>query len=151
MSDASVHGPTERGVSRKVWLGLFVIAAASGCGPRSMPVEGQVTLDGNPLPNARISFMQNQDPEVMGRGVTDGSGHYTIHETAYKAGLPEGAYVIRISTYRDPQPSADPPDPGARELVPDCYNLHTALTAEVTRGENLLDFELQTKPGRGVR
>ncbi len=151
MSDASAYGPTKRKLSRK-WLGLLVIAAASGCGPRSMPVEGRVTLDGSPLPDARISFvMKDQDPYVMGRGVTDASGHYTIHETTYKAGLPEGAYQIRISTYREPRPSADPPDPGARELVPDCYNLRTTLTADITRGENELDFELQTRPGGGER
>jgi hypothetical protein len=65
---------------------LAVIAiTAVGCGkpepPARMPVSGIVTIDGQPVPSAAVTFyplFEGFSGEVIAEGVTDGSGRYTL-------------------------------------------------------------------------
>ena len=132
-------------------LGLVLLV--SGCGGiEYFPVTGKVTLDGQPLPGAVVSFMPNDEQGVPSLGVTDGTGVYTLRQTAELVGAPAGKYTVRITTYREGKPEADPPILGAPERVPEQYNIRTTLKAEVKPGEegNDIPFELSSR-GRIVR
>ena len=125
---------------------IVFLAGISGCGGiECFPVTGTITLDGNPLADARVSFMPDDELGVPTMGVTDTGGVYTLRQTADQNGAPAGSYTVRITTYREGKPDAEPPVPGDPERVPPQYNLRTTLTAEVRPEENILDFELSSK------
>ena len=123
------------------WLGLVLLVW--GCGHVEYPsVTGKVTLDGQPLPNAVVSFMPDDEQGVPSLGVTDSDGIYTLQQTAELTGAPIGKYTVRITTYREGRPEAQPPVPGVPERVPAQYNLRTTLRAQVQPEANVLDFAL---------
>ena len=124
-------------------LGLVLLV--SGCGGiEYFPVAGKVTLDDRPLPDAVVSFMPNDEQGVPSLGVTGAGGVYTLRQTAELVGAPVGKYTVRITTYREGRPEADPPIPGVPEKVPAEYNVRTTLAAEVKPEENAIDFNLSS-------
>jgi hypothetical protein len=123
-------------------LGLMLTVSGCGGGIKCFPVSGRVTLDGKPLADAVVSFMPEDEGGVAPSGVTDKSGIYTLRQTAEADGAPAGHYTVRITTYREGKPWADPPVPGAAERVPGEYNLRTTLREEVKAEENSIDFRL---------
>lgn len=61
------------------------ITAATGCGkpepPARVPVSGVVTIEGQPVPSALVTFYPSFDGfggEVIAEGVTDAGGRYTL-------------------------------------------------------------------------
>lgn len=75
---------------------LLVIAFV-GCGSSSgtVPVKGRVTLDGEPLANASISFI----PQGEGRqatGTSDANGEFTMSTIDPKDGALPGTYKVAI-------------------------------------------------------
>ena len=80
-----------------------------------VPVEGVITLDGQPLPNINVVFDQ---PELSVKenigytGKTDAQGHYELRPAGKEGtGAPPGKYRVSLSTAYDP---SAPPPPGAR-------------------------------------
>jgi hypothetical protein len=126
---------------------LAILATAiSGCGGvECFPVTGTITLDGEPLADAKVSFIPNDEAGIPTIGITDTNGTYTLAQTARHKGAPAGSYTIRITTYREGRPDGESPIPDTPERVPSKYNLHTKLTADVGRKENGIDFELSSK------
>lgn len=103
-------------------VGLCAILAGSlglvGCGGASdrlkvVPVEGIVSLGGEPLAGAVVSFV----PEAAGKGLlsaigtSDESGKFRLSAGSY-VGLPEGKYKVAVTHYtmKDGSPvnSSDP-------------------------------------------
>lgn len=91
-------------VSLKCSLGLCLTAllAMSGCGGASsigaVPVTGTVTLDGQPVEGAAVTFA----PQEKGRaaaGVTDASGKFVLMTERPKDGAVPGAYRVGITKY----------------------------------------------------
>ncbi|MEW4527933.1 carboxypeptidase-like regulatory domain-containing protein [Maioricimonas sp. JC845] len=82
---------------------LIALLLFCGCGgdgrPSLVPVEGTVTLDGEPLADAQIVF---QVVEVEGdykrpsSGTTDASGKFSIGTYGKDDGLPIGKYNVGI-------------------------------------------------------
>ena len=129
------------------WIAL--VAAVSGCGgPDVHRVSGKVTLNGEALPEAIISFMPEAEEGSPAFGRTDQEGKYTLRQTEDVQGLEIGSYRVRITTYQEGDPLADPPVPPVPERVPPKYNVQTELTAEVEPGENVRDFPLEWKAPR---
>lgn len=129
-------------------------ALVAGCGgPANVgTVSGVVTLDGQPLPDARVTFQPRQGAPSL--GVTDASGRYELRYTRDRAGAVVGEHAVSISTFRAGRPDADPPVERRPERVPPRYNRQTELNATVDRGANQIDFSLdgsgkfaQPKPG----
>jgi len=134
-----------------MWRFLFcsalVLSFCLGCGRASGPqmgmVSGHVTLDGNPLPDANVTFQPGDGRPSTGK--TDESGKYTLKFSASHNGALAGQHVVMITPQ---QPSdaelstgtAKPPQP-----IPGKYNTKSELTAEVKPGSNVLDFELFSK------
>lgn len=130
---------------------LLVIAAVvwlGGCtesGPKVAKVTGLVTMDGKPLPGARLDF----HPEGEGRnsgGVTDEEGRYELHYSVSRMGAVLGTHKVFISTYNEMTENEwGEIGPGTPETVPAQYNSKSTLTAEVESGRNEINFDLESK------
>lgn len=123
-------------------LSLFSIVAVSGCSSssgESLPelglVTGTITLDNQPLSEAMVTF-QPTSGGAMSSGATDESGTYEIFFNTETPGAVIGSHKVSISK---PDGEAGP------DLVPMKYNFQTTLTAEVSAGENVQNFELESK------
>jgi hypothetical protein len=122
---------------------VLLLAGGCGGGPERHPVRGTVTLDGAPLPEARVTFVAEKEGGPWGAARTDAQGKYTIR-AGENQGLPVGNYKVRVSTYQDGNPQPDPPIPSVPERVPMEYNRRTTLTREVKPGENVFPLELES-------
>jgi len=133
-------------------LGLLLlgvtVAGLSGCGQSSGPALGQVTgtvtLDGQPLPDAMVSFY----PDAGGRsahGVTDSSGKFLLRFTGMKDGALVDSHTVKIETGVEMSESETQPKRKKIAQLPARYNKETELTAKVERGSNNFDFDLQSK------
>ena len=76
-------------------------------GPEVIPVKGQVTVNGEPLKGAGVSFRPDTErgntAEYMPGGSTDEQGNYEIAAVANKKGAPPGWYKVVVMP-----PSAPP-------------------------------------------
>lgn len=137
---------------------LFVVVTLclSGCGGGpAIPhfegraaVSGDVTLDGQPLPDGMIEFM----PEGKGRGpramAAIKDGKYTLDE---KHGPVAGPMRVEITVTHDDgeMPATDQPRKGfAKEALPPRYNERSELRAVVkneNEGKNIFDFALKSR------
>jgi hypothetical protein len=90
-------------------IGAFaLIAMIAGCGGTSFEtVSGKVTLDGAPLPKAKVLLVpknpppNSSDPNAKGPyiGVTDDQGQFEIGLVGDTGGgVPTGTYTLAIST-----------------------------------------------------
>ncbi len=125
-------------------LGAAILSAA-GCGGRADigSVTGTITLDGQPLVDAVVTF----EPGVGGapsRAITDSRGHYQLRYTREILGAKVGQHVVSVSTFRAANPDAEPPRPAVAERVPPRFNGDTELRADVAAGGNRIDFTLQS-------
>jgi hypothetical protein len=115
-----------------------------GCGPGGPPmgeVTGTVTLDKQPLPDARVTFQPEDGSPSM--GTTDTQGRYELKFSHERAGAVIGKHRVSISTansYED----EDGNDVQVPERVPKKYNLESTLTKEVNSGANTIDFDLES-------
>ncbi|HEY8505703.1 MAG TPA: carboxypeptidase-like regulatory domain-containing protein [Gemmataceae bacterium] len=128
---------------------LAVLGLLAGCGGGGelAPVSGTVTLDGQPLPGATVTFApaapgENPEAGVSSYGKTDEQGRYSLKTVSDdRIGAVVGKHRVRISlTVGDEED-----DSGAKlvDKVPPWYNGFTLLEKEVRPGEdNTIDFEL---------
>lgn len=80
-------------------LVLPLVGLLAGCSNSELrlePVEGQVTLNGQPVSQAGVVFSTTIGP--LGTGVTDANGHFTI-STANKPGALAGEHVVTIAKW----------------------------------------------------
>lgn len=130
-------------------IGLLVCLATTGCGGNSdlARVEGQVTLDGEPLPDALVVFAPtSQGTTSYGR--TDQDGRYELFFSDREKGAYIGENRVEIST-GDVDPTMS--GPGKPELVPSVYNERSTVTVEVTSGTNVHNFDLESDAGRVIQ
>jgi hypothetical protein len=86
---------------------IAVACLQGGCDTRVIPVvvpvEGQVTLDGKPLPKAQVRFIPAMEvgPEFIGTAVTDEQGRFVLQSDG-RPGAAVGAHQVVIS-------ESDPP------------------------------------------
>ena len=121
---------------------LAIALSLAGCGESAVPlgrVAGRVTMDGKPLSGALVRF----NPEAGGRssqGTTDADGRYILDYSASHEGALVGKSKVMITTG-----SLEDRKRRTSETVPIKYKDEAQLTADVKRGSNRLDFELQSK------
>jgi len=137
-----------------VALSLFVTGCGDSAG-KLAPVEGTVTLDGEPLAGAKVEFDPDSGTVAYGKtegstsyGKTDANGHYELKYTHNKDGALVGKHVVRIST-RDMTIDADGNEVLVPERLPPQYNLNSKLTGEVKPGSNTINFDLKLEPSPG--
>lgn len=131
-----------------VFGACLLVLACLGCtpgGPAIEPVEGTVTLDGKPLPNASVVFVPEEDRPAG--ATTDSQGHYVLTFTEGREGAVLGKHKVQIRTARDPgeTPSGEP-IPAAPETIPMRYNAKTELEFTVEAGKkNIANFDLTSE------
>jgi len=131
----------------------FVGIATTGCSdqPKNVArkVSGKVTLGGQPLPDADISFAPSKGSPSIGG--TDAEGKYNLIWGNVRGRVIEGAQVgehtVLITTFRAGDPNAKPPRPEVPEKVPYKYRQEGGqLKATVKAGANVIDFALEDGP-----
>jgi hypothetical protein len=139
-----------------VLMAVLVCGCAESAKPyKTAPVSGVVTLDGQPLAAARVTFMpvhesqggSQSGPEASGD--TGSDGRYSLKTVFGDAGATVGKNRVMITTRKT---ELEPSNPDrskevAKERVPGKYFSDQApLVFEVpTRGTNAANFELTTK------
>jgi hypothetical protein len=113
-------------------IGILACLLA-GCEAPYSTVKGRVTLDGNPLKGATVGFYPGKGRGS--HGVTDADGRYELKYTMEKPGVPAGNCIVRITT-------ADAMSP---ERLPAKYHENSTLSQEVLPGDNVFNFDLQSK------
>ena len=103
---------------------------------KTVPVTGVITLDGQPVANARIMLL----PKMGGRpavGMSDASGQYILTRDADLDGVAPGQYTVVIT---------GTPDSAAASVLPKKYTdpRTSGLVVEVGRSENRLHFDLNS-------
>lgn len=130
---------------------IALYASLPGCGESLPTVEGNLTLDGQPLAasdTVRVTIMFY--PEGGGApaaALADSSGHYEL-ATGAKEGVAEGRYIAVVSaTDSSPSPTAGE-TPRKKVLTPAMYAnpKQSGLVAEIKPGSNTIDFDLKSKP-----
>lgn len=137
----------------------FMMVAVIGCGGGSseplvdvVAVSGKVTLNGEPLSGAGITFI----PQGAGTGrpcygATGDDGAYVLKTQDGREGCPVGKCKVIISKYamEDGTPVGDDPEAGAlgMEHLPPQYSSaeKTKLSADVPAGGKSFDFDLEAK------
>ncbi|BBO30802.1 hypothetical protein [Lacipirellula parvula] len=135
-----------RTTSHRRTLALAIaLACCFGCGgPTKHGVQGIVTLDGQPLSEARILFVPTAEGQKKtGCLVKDGT-----YRLLADVGLLPGRYQVQIV---DDPPDVDPDLPTAerkpRRPLPELYAAATPLQVEVDeQGGGDFDFELNSPP-----
>jgi len=123
-------------------------------------VSGNVTLEGNPVPQAKVLFLPDisQESGRMAEGYTDGQGRYQLNTPVPSlnrdrtAGVLPGEYRVVISKITMPDGSpipqgtteADAMAEGAQESIPARYSdpNNTELKVTIAAAQQDLDFEL---------
>lgn len=132
-----------------VLAGMGVMLSLSACGsnykgPKLGEVIGTVTVDGNPIDGAEVTFQPSG--ARMSVASTDADGKYRMRFTMDKYGAAVGAHRVMITTARTASGGEGVPEVKARkELLPAKYHSKSELVAEVAPGSNVIDFALTTK------
>jgi hypothetical protein len=136
-----------------VWT--FGLVCLAGCGPsedfKLAPVSGTVTLDGQPLVGAGVTFQ----PEGGGAGnpgpgsaaITDASGKYELQtaEAKRRAGAVVGKHTVRITgTQEQRDASDDTQRPPAKDPVPANYRDPGVPFEVPAGGTDKADFAITT-------
>jgi hypothetical protein len=102
-------------------LSLAIVAGCGPGGPKVVPVQGQVSLDGQPLAFKSLLFVPENGTEGNGAGgYTNGAGEYTLTAVVFGAtrdfdGCPPGNYRVVVSEPSIPITEADFATPQAPE------------------------------------
>jgi len=134
----------------------LMLSLSLGCGGGStiVPVSGIVTLDGQPLANAAVTFQPKQVEGNMTPGTgsgakTDANGVYSLMVVGTgQKGAVVGPHVVEISCFTFPK-GADPTSekPGAanqaRNRIPANQSKHEFTVP--AGGTDKADFNLKTK------
>ena len=103
-------------------------------------MKGRVTLDGEPLANARVAFEPEAGRPSFGR--TSESGAYELRYKDQPWGAIAGRHTVRITTADVIEESPDAEPVIVKERLPKRYHEASTLTADVTTGTNVIDFTL---------
>jgi hypothetical protein len=139
-------------------LSLAALWLCSGCSSGgAAPVSGRVTLDGQPLAGAHISFQpQGGGDSVSASSAGSGSYAVTAADGTYSLRLAQGdrpgavvgKHRVEINMRNESDDDSDrhgKPPPLAR-VIPARYNLRTELTCDVPpNGKSDANFELKSK------
>lgn len=141
---------------------LLLIVVGIGCGseptgPEKVPVTGTVSLNGESLPGAVITFIPTgKTPGLGGTARSDASGKFVLTSARGGEGAPAGEYRVAVSRRLMPDGSPVPADDKtppiespAQESLPPIYSNPemTQLTATVTPDGPPIQLALTAKGG----
>ncbi|QDT96872.1 hypothetical protein [Gimesia aquarii] len=126
---------------------LFVLTGCGGDGrPTLVPVDGSVTLDGQPLDGATIAFIPNEgNPIQRGSNANSTSGgKFTVGTYAKDDGIPVGSYKVTVikkelvskltDDFNSEDPAASSKPIKYKWITPQSYSVpeESGLTIEIT-------------------
>ena len=122
----------------------------AGCdsGPELVTVTGTVQMDGKPLPNANLEFEPKDGSPSY--GTTDADGSYELFFSRDRKGAMPGKHTVRIRT-KGVVVDAEGNEQKVREQLPPKYHDDSELVRDVVSGENVINFELESKGTRKDR
>jgi hypothetical protein len=135
---------------------LFLVAPPllwfGGCGHDGyaelglVDVTGTVTLDGQPLTGAKVSFEGNDKRSAI--GTTDSAGHFRLMYDSQTPGAMPGLKIVRITTADTDVEGGGAAEGSsvAKESVPARYNRQSELKADVSATQRTFNFELKSIP-----
>ncbi|WP_040352914.1 carboxypeptidase regulatory-like domain-containing protein [Blastopirellula marina] len=125
--------------------GLLLAGCSAGPSdlPEVAPVTGTVTLDGKPLNNATLKFQPTAGRPST--GLTNEQGQYSLRYNIDLDGAKLGDHSVTITTYQEFDDPSNPSKPASPERLPAKYHTKSELVAEVTAGDNVVDFDLKSK------
>jgi len=124
---------------RKVYL-VLLLPLFIGCGGQYVPVSGRITLNGEPLADAYVTFQPvgggNLEPGPGSYAKTDADGRFTLRVVGdERSGARVGPHMVSISAYTGAVPEPTEERVARIEnLVPERYNTETTLRFEVPAG-----------------
>jgi len=136
-------------------LVFLVLAVCAGCdsGPKTVPVAGEVTFDGQPVQKGSILFIPVDETPGRSTGASITDGRYSISKEG--GPLAGGTYAVRIFAMRKSGKKIADPMSLSGELteieenyIPAAYNSRTTLKLVIS--ESPLDFRLEKMPAAGA-
>jgi len=134
---------------RGLLTAAVTLLSAAGCGPKDarLAIKGAVTLDGEPVASAVVSFFPmtpSAGATVAGAAVSQGR-----YELPVSKGLPPGDYRVEIRIPRPTgrmavDPATGESTPEVREAAPARYNEQSELRITVAPAMGDLDFRLES-------
>ena len=117
-----------------------------------IPIKGTITLDGQPLPDAVVFFVQEN--ETKSYATTDKSGFYRMKFNSEVDGVLPGNVTVEISTTAstgelkvdegESDPDMEKKKGKKKELVPAEYNVESQLKVAVTSSDRTFNFDLKS-------
>jgi hypothetical protein len=133
-------------------LCAVTLVLTAGCSGETPPpvgaLSGAVTLDGNPVNEGTINFIQESG---FAASADIKNGKYTMANSQHGTGIPTGEYKVSIAPIVKMQADPLSGDAGAgptdESAIPKKYGdpATSGLTAKVVEGTTNLDFPLTTK------
>ncbi len=132
---------------------LFALASASCADKKSeisgklpvFPVAGQLTMDGQPMPDAQIFFFPVESvpkgaSKIRPHATTDEEGNFRVATYGVEDGAPVGEYRVTVSWKGENSTTTGGDTDDRPEKVPARYRnpQTTRLKATVTEGQNTL-------------
>jgi hypothetical protein len=152
------------GLKASILLVLPWLATCAGCGNGSglVPVEGTITLDGQPMAGVHVLFDQPELPPNENKGYmgkTDEQGHYALRSIDGTEGVPPGSFRVSLTTaVTDPSAPAPAPPPGRSttpfypespppppERVPPAYRGGKLSFTVTEDGTDAANFDLKSR------
>ena len=138
------------GVSRYVLLGAllappFLFAGCNGSG--RLPVQGEVSFDGEPIKYGHVQFtpISGTEGPTGGAEIRDGA-----YEVASVRGLFKGSYRVELQAWKrsggvsiDPATGERTKGGDLKQFLPLKYNDDSELTVEIESGQRTHNFHLE--------
>lgn len=146
-----------------VALSCFLLVGCGGGGPKLVPVDGKVTLDGKALANKTIMFAPQPGTQGSGAGgTTDAEGNYKLTavmpgSTESRPGIAPGDYRVMVMEQMAASSTATGTAEGASAEIfatgavksnfPQIYSTpNSPLLQKVSETGGKIDVELKSKP-----
>jgi hypothetical protein len=141
-------------------LAVLLLAGCSGGGRKIVPVSGTVKVNGQPYPNAIVTFQpigadKDDNPGRGSSGKTGPDGRYALVYDGEKAGALTGKHRVRISTdlsaggaAKDDRTEGDPtwrPGRMVEIIPPEWHDLSKHDFDVPSGGTDQANFDIETK------
>jgi hypothetical protein len=131
-------------ISTWIATGLAAVAVVGCNGAGAVPVEGRVSLNGQPLANASVMLSpttaSGPGPFV---GTTDAEGKFVLGPAGKEGGgAAPGEYTVLITTVKS-EPREDAPLPTQREVVPAGWRNGSERFTIPAEGTKEANFEMK--------
>ena len=132
-----------------------MLVMVAGCGEKGnyVPVSGVITLDGQPIEGAQVSFQpqakgDNINPGPGSVGTCDATGRYELKTIREDPGAVPGMHTVRIYGPKAVRSGGDldAATNTGPEIFPEKYNFRTELTIDIpAEGTDKADFPCTKK------